>query len=132
MRVVSTLCIAAAVSLLAACAGRSPNPEPQASIYDRYKTCEEIRYEVASNYAKQSDLVGEQVWAEEKNDMIMGLSLAFPPGWFGLDMGVEEDYPNSPQQIEHSALATRNRALIAQAQAEGGDCWPGKDHWVRS
>lgn len=132
MRVVSSLIIAVAGLTLAACAGRSPNPVPEASIYDRYMTCEQIRNEVASNYVKQSDLMRDQAWAEEKNDMIMGLSVAFPPGWFGLDMGVEEDYPNSPQQIDHSALATRNRHLIAMAQAKGFNCWPGKDHWVRS
>lgn len=118
--------------VVAGCAGRSPVPVQEATITDRYMTCEQIRDEVARNYAKQSALVREQVWQEEKNDMIMGLSLAFPPGWFGLDMGVEEDYPNSPQQIEHSALATRNRHLISMAQNQGGDCWPGKDHWVRS
>ena len=132
MRVVSSLIIAVAGLTLAACAGRSPNPVPEASIYDRYMTCEQIRNEVASNYVKQSDLMRDQAWAEEKNDMIMGLSVAFPPGWFGLDMGVEEDDPNSPQQIDHSALATRNRHLIAMAQAKGFNCWPGKDHWVRS
>lgn len=132
MRVGLSLSVMLAALLATGCAGRSPNPAQEATIYDRYMTCEQIRAEVARNYEAQSALVREQVWQEEKNDMIMGLSLAFPPGWFGLDMGVEEDYPNSPQQIEHSALATRNRHLIAMAQKQGGDCWPGKDLWVRS
>jgi hypothetical protein len=132
MRTLFEMSLLLGALVAAGCAGRSPNPVQEATITDRYMTCEQIRDEVARNYAKQSALVREQVWQEEKNDMIMGLSLVFPPGWFGLDMGVEEDYPNSPQQIEHSALATRNRHLIAMAQSQGGDCWPGKDHWVRS
>lgn len=132
MRALLPMSLLLSALLAAGCAGRSANPVQEATITDRYMTCEQIRQEVAANYTKQSALVREQVWQEEKNDMIMGLSLAFPPGWFGLDMGVEEDYPNSPQQVEHSALATRNRHLIAMAQGQGGDCWPGKDHWVRS
>jgi hypothetical protein len=118
--------------LLAGCAGRSPVPTQEVRITDRYMSCEDIRKEVAANYVAQSDLVREQAWAMEKNDIISGFSLVFPPGWFGLDLGVEEDYPNSPQNIEHAALATRNRHLIAMAQEKGGNCWPGRDHWVRS
>lgn len=132
MRVTTIFCLAAAAAAIAGCGGRSPNPVQEVGITDRYMTCEQIRKEVAANYEKQSALVRDQVWQEEKNDMIMGLSAVFPPGYFALDMGVEEDYPNSPQQIEHSALATRNRHLIALAQEQGGDCWPGKAHWVRS
>lgn len=115
------------VGLVAGCGGRMANPTPEVSIYDRYMTCEEIRQEVAQNYAEQSALVREQVWAEEKNDMIMGLSLAFPPGWFAVDRTIEGEYGQSPQQIEGSALATRARHLIAQAKED--QCWPDPKVW---
>lgn len=132
MRYSMSMCVVLAGLLAAGCAGRSANPAQEATIYDRYMTCEQLRAEVAQNYDRQSALVREQVWQEEKNDMIMGLSLAFPPGFFAVDDTVEGDYGTSPQQIEHRALATRNRHLIAMAQEKGGTCWPGKDHWVRS
>lgn len=132
MRLILPISLVLGALVIAGCAGRSPVPTPEAQLTDRYMSCEDIRKEVAANYAKQSELVREQNWQEEKNDMIMGLSVAFPPGFFAVDQGVEEDYPNSPQNIEHSALATRNRHLIAMAQAKGGNCWPGTDHWVRS
>jgi len=113
--------------LIAGCGGRMANPTPEVSIFDRYMSCEEMRQEVAANYEQQSALVREQVWAEEKNDMIMALSLAFPPGWFAVDQTIEGDYGTSPQQIEGSALATRSRYLIAQAKEE--QCWPDPKVW---
>lgn len=116
--------------LIAGCAGRMPNPTPEVSIYDRYMTCEQIREEVARNYEAQSALVREQVWAQEKNDMISGLSLAFPPGWFALDQTVEGEYGESPQEIDGSALATRSRHLIAIAQED--QCWPDPKVWSPS
>lgn len=113
--------------LIAGCGGRMANPTPEVSIFDRYMSCEEMRQEVASNYEEQSALVREQVWAEEKNDMIMALSLGFPPGWFAVDQTIRGDYGTSPQQIEGAALATRNRYLIAQAKEE--QCWPDPKVW---
>lgn len=120
------------VLVVAGCAGRSANPAQEATIYDRYMTCQQIRAEVAKNYETQSALIRQQNDLEEKNDTIKVLSIAFPPGFFAVDNTVEGDYGTSPQDIEHRALATRNRHLIAIAQARGGTCWPGKDHWVRS
>lgn len=120
----------ASTGLMAGCAGRMPNPTPEVSIFDRYMSCEDIRQEVARNYEAQSELVREQVWAEEKNDMIRGLSLAFPPGWFALDQTVEGEYGQSPQQIEGSALATRSRHIIAIAQED--QCWPDHKVWSPS
>lgn len=113
--------------LLAGCGGRMPNPTPEVSIFDRYMSCDDIREEVAANYSEQSALVREQVWAEEKNDMIMGLSLAIPPGWFAIDNTVEGDFGTSPQQIDGSALATRARHLIAEAKKD--NCWPDPKVW---
>ncbi len=115
------------LGLLAGCGGRMANPTPEISIYDRYMTCEDIRHEVARNYEAQSALVREQVWAEEKNDMIMGLSLAFPPGWFAVDQTVEGDYPEAPQEIEVLALGARNRHIISLAQED--QCWPDPKVW---
>lgn len=128
----TTLMAAVLVSagLLAGCAGRMANPTPEVSIFDRYMSCEDIRREVASNYEEQSDLVREQVWAEEKNDMVMGLSLAFPPGWFAVDQTVEGEYGQSPQQLEGSALATRARHLISLAKED--QCWPDPKVWSPS
>ena len=120
----------AALAMLAVaggCGGRSPNPVPQVSIYDRYMSCDEIRQEVAENYEAQSALVRERVWAEEKNDMIMGIALAFPPAWFAVDQTVEGEYGQSPQESEGSALATRARYLIDIAQKE--NCWPYPQVW---
>ena len=117
----------ATLAVASGCGGRSPNPVAQVSIYDRYMSCDEIRQEVAENYAAQSELVREQVWAEEKNDMIMGIALAFPPAWFAIDKTVEGDYGQSPQEIEGSALATRARYLIDVAQKE--NCWPDPQVW---
>jgi len=129
MRHINYLALAAmfGASLMAGCGGRAANPTPEVSIYDRYMSCDEIRDEVAHNYAAQSLLVREHVWAEEKNDMIMGLSLLFPPGWFAVDATVEGEYGESPQEIEGSALATRARYLIATAQKD--ECWPDPKVW---
>jgi len=113
--------------LLAGCGGRVANPTPEVSIYDRYMTCDDIRAEVERNYEKQHELVREHNWAEEKNDMIMGLSLVFPPGWFAVDQTVEEDYPHAPQDIEGLALGDRNRHIIALAKEQG--CWPNPQVW---
>ncbi len=115
------------LGLLAGCGGRMANPAPEATIYDRYLTCDEIQKEVAGNYEAQSDLARELVWAKEKNDMIRGLSLAFPPGWFALDMTAEEDYPKTPQDIETLALGARNRHIIGLAKEQG--CWPDPAVW---
>lgn len=115
------------------CAGRMANPTEEATIYDRYMTCEQIRAEVARNYDAQSALVREQVQAEEENDIIKVFSLAYPPGFFAVDNTVEgDDYGTAPQEIEHAALATRNRHLIALAKEKSPTCWPGDSHWVRS
>jgi len=116
-----------ATGLLAGCGGRVANPTPEVSIYDRYMTCDQIQEEVARNYETQSALAREHAWAEEKNDMIMGLSLAFPPGWFAVDQTVEEDYPNAPQDIEGLALGDRNRHIIAMAKDK--NCWPDPKVW---
>jgi hypothetical protein len=132
MRLGLSISVMLGVLAVAGCAGRSANPTQEATIHDRYMTCAQIRAEVARNYEAQSALVREQNAQEERNDSIMLWSIAFPPGFFAIDDTVEGDYGTSPQDIEHRALATRNRHLIAMAQAQGGDCWPGKDHWVRS
>lgn len=110
---------------LVGCGGRMANPTPEVTIYDRYMTCNQIEDEVATNYEAQSALAREHAWGEEKNDMIMGLSLAFPPGWFAVDQTVEEHYPNAPQDIEGLALGDRNRHIIALAKDKG--CWPNLD-----
>jgi hypothetical protein len=119
--------------LTAGCAGRMANPAAEATIYDRYMSCGDIRAEVAGSYEAQSALVRERVWAQEKNDMIRGLSIAFPPGFFAIDDTVEEasgEYKISPQEIDGSALATRARHLIATAQER--QCWPGSEYWMPS
>ncbi len=116
-----------ATGLLAGCGGRMANPTPEVSIYDRYMTCDQIQEEVARNYETQSALAREHAWAEERNDMIMALSLAFPPGWFAVDQTVEEDYPNAPQDIEGLALGDRNRHIIAMAKDK--NCWPDPKVW---
>ena len=115
------------LGLLAGCGGRMANPTPEVSIYDRYLNCEDIRKEVAANYEKQSALAREEAWAKEKNDMIMGLSLAFPPGWFAVDQTVEGDFPEAPQERETLALGARNRHIIAIAKDQG--CWPDPAVW---
>ena len=115
------------LGLLAGCGGRTANPTPEVSIYDRYMSCEDIRAEVARNYEQQHELAREHAWGEEKNDMIMGLSLIFPPGWFAIDQTVEEDYPGAPQDIEGLALGDRNRHIIALAKGQG--CWPNPKVW---
>jgi hypothetical protein len=122
-----TLAACLGLAALAGCGGRMANPTPEVSIYDRYMTCEEIRQEVERNYAAQSALVREQNWANEKNHMISGLSLVFPPGWFALDETIEGDYGTAPQEIEASALATRSRHIIGIAQKD--QCWPDPKVW---
>lgn len=130
MRVFWIVSAILAGSLVSGCAGRMANPAPEATIYDRYMTCDEIRAEVAGNYETQSALVRERVWAREKNNMIRGLSIAFPPGFFAVDDTVEGEYGTSPQEIEGSALATRARHLVAIAKER--ECWPGSEYWMPS
>jgi len=113
--------------LLAGCGGRMANPTPEVSIYDRYMTCDQIQAEVERNYQEQSELAREHAWALEKNDMIMGLSVAFPPGWFAVDQTIQEGYPTAPQEVEALALGDRNRHIIALAKDSG--CWPNPEVW---
>jgi hypothetical protein len=122
-----TLATLLGTGLLAGCGGRMANPTPEVSIYDRYLTCEQIQAEVEQNYEKQSALARELAWAEEKNDMIEGLSVVFPPGWFAVDQTIQEGYPNAPQEIEGLALGDRNRHIIALAKDK--DCWPDPQVW---
>ncbi len=122
-----TISAIVSMALLAGCGGRVANPTPEVSIYDRYMSCDEIRQEVATNYAAQSLLVRERVRAEEMNDMTMVFALAFPPAWFAVDQTVEGDYGRSPQEIEGTALATRARHLISVAQKD--ECWPDPKVW---
>jgi len=122
-----TLAALLGTGLLAGCGGRMANPTPEVSIYDRYLTCDQIQAEVEQNYEKQSALAREFAWAEEKNDMIMGLSVAFPPGWFAVDQTIQDGYPNAPQDIEGLALGDRNRHIIALAKDK--DCWPDPHIW---
>jgi hypothetical protein len=119
-----------AAGLAAGCAGRTPNPTPEVSIFDRYMTCEDIRQEVARNYDAQSALVRERNALEEKNDAITSFSLAFPPGLFALDQTIDGDYGQSPQEIEASALATRDRHIIVLAKED--QCWPDPKVWSPS
>lgn len=122
-----TLAALLGAGLVVGCGGRMTNPTPEVSINDRYMSCDQIEDEVATNYEAQSALAREHAWGKEKNDMIRGLSLVFPPGWFAVDQTVEEDYPNAPQDIESLPLGDRNRHIIALAKDKG--CWPVPYVW---
>lgn len=110
------LIVLGTLGLISGCGGRMANPVSQVSIFDRYMTCDQIAQEVTRNESMQSELAREQDWAQEKNDMVKGLALAFPPAWFAIDRPVEADYPNSPQDAEDLALGERNRHMMKLAQ----------------
>jgi hypothetical protein len=72
-------------ALLAACAGRDPQPIATVQPQDAYADCGMIRAEIEANNAKVTELANEQGWKVAQNVGAGIAGLVIWPIWFGMD-----------------------------------------------
>src|SRR5690606_24567808 len=100
-KIIST---AAAVALLAGCAGRAPAPVAVTQAQDAYMSCAAIQSEVAANTRKISELGSEQGQKVAQNVAAGVAGLFIWPLWFALDF-------QGAATKEIAALEARNSYL---------------------
>ncbi|MGQ0583046.1 MAG: hypothetical protein ACT4O6_14005 [Reyranella sp.] len=103
--------------LLAACAGRAPNPVAVVQPQDRYMDCAAISAEVQANNKKISELGGDE-GSKVAQNVIVGVAGVFIPIlWFGMDF-----QGTAPKEI--AALQSRQQYLGTMAESRCGAVVP--------
>jgi hypothetical protein len=106
--------------LVASCAGREPNPQPVASVYDKYYTCQDIRDEKGRIYAAVADRGVEQASIRQRDNDLMSRTIPFlPPGLAAVDESRMSGSAKSAQEIEIEALQVRDKHLDGMASDRG-------------
>jgi hypothetical protein len=120
MRAALTVGILGAMTLLAACAGRNPNPEPIEWAYDKYYTCQDIRAEKDRIYQAVQDRGIEQASIRQRDNDLMSRTIPFlPPAMAALDDSRMSGKKKTAQEIEIEALIKRNDHLNGMAADRG-------------
>ena len=103
--------------LLAACAGRAPNPVAVVQPQDRFMDCAAISAEVQANNKKISELGGDEGTKVAQNVIVGVAGLVIPILWFGMDF-----QGTAPKEI--AALQSRQQYLGTMAEARCGAVVP--------
>jgi hypothetical protein len=120
MRAALTIFILSTSVLLASCAGRDANPQPTASVYDKYYTCQDIREEKGRIYAAVRDRGVEQASRRSRDDDLMARTIPFlPVGLAAVDETRMSGSAKSAQEIEIEALDARDKHLDGMAADRG-------------
>ena len=120
MRAALTLCVLSTSVLLASCAGREPNPEPVAWVYDKYYTCQDIRAEKDRISEAMRDRNVEQARLESRDNDLMLRTIPFlAPGTMAIQESSMSSKEKTPQEIENDALLARDKHLDGMAADRG-------------
>lgn len=103
--------------LLAACAGRKPDPVAVVQAQDRYMDCAAISAEVQANNKRISDLGSEEGGKVAQNVIVGAAGLFIPILWFGMD------FQNAAGK-EVAALQSRQQYLATLAEQRCGAVTP--------
>lgn len=103
----------AALLLLAACAGRDPNPVAEIQPGDSRLSCTELRHEIGANGQAVSSLMAEQKDKQGKN-VVAGAAgaILFAPALFFMDL-------KGASGEEARAYQRRNQGLLNRYMAKG-------------
>ena len=120
MRAALTLCVLSTSVLLASCAGREPNPEPVAWVYDKYYTCQDIRAEKDRIYQAAQDRGVEQAFIRSRDNDLMARTIPFlPPAMAAVEEGRMGRTDKTAQEVEIDALHARDKHLDGMAADRG-------------
>ena len=120
MRAALTIFILSTSVLLASCAGREANPQPTASVYDKYYTCQDIREEKGRIYAEVQNRDVEQASRRSRDDDLMARTIPFlPVGLAAVDETRMSGSAKTAQEIEIEALQARDKHLDGMAADRG-------------
>jgi len=120
MRAALTLGLVGAALVLASCAGRQPNPEPEQWVYDKYYTCQDIRAEKGRIYQAMQDRGVEQFKLHARDNDLMARTIPFlPPGLAAVDETRMNGSKKTAQEIENDALKARDTHLDGMAADRG-------------
>jgi hypothetical protein len=120
MRAALTLCVLSTAVLLASCAGRDANPQPVASVYDKYYTCQDIREEKGRIFDAVKDRNVEQASIRRRDNDLMSRTIPFlPPGLAAVDEARMSGSKQTAQEIEIDALKARDAHLDGMAADRG-------------
>lgn len=103
------LAVLIGATLLAACAGRAPEPVQVVQMQDRYMDCTAIMAEVAANNAKVQNLASEKGLKVAQNVAAGVAGFVVPVIWFGMDWQGTADK-------EIAALQSRQQYLAVLAE----------------
>lgn len=103
--------------VLAACAGRKPDPVAVVQAQDRYMDCSAISAEVQANNKKISELGSEEGGKVAQNVIAGAAGLFIPILWFGMD------FQNAAGK-EVAALQSRQQYLATLAEQRCGAVTP--------
>lgn len=112
MRQIAKPC-AAALLVLAGCAGRAPQPVAVVQPQDRYMDCAAIQAEVLANNKSIQGLASEEGGKVAQNVAAGVVGLFIWPVWFGMDF-------QGAAGKEESALQSRQEYLSTLAIQKGG------------
>jgi hypothetical protein len=120
MRAALTLCVLGTSVLLASCAGREPNPQPVASVYDKYYTCQDIREEKDRISEAMRARNVEQASLESRDNDLMARTIPFlAPGVAAIQETSVSGKAKTPQEVENDALLEREKHLDGMAADRG-------------
>jgi len=120
MRAALTFCVLSTSVLLASCAGREPNPEPVAWVYDKYYGCQDIRAEKDRIAEAMRDRNAEQASLESRDNDLMARTIPFlAPGVMAIEESSASGKAKTPQEIENDALIARDKHLDGMAADRG-------------
>ena len=120
MRAALTTFILSTSVLLAGCAGREANPQPTASVYDKYYTCQDIRAEKDRISEAMRDRNVEQAKLESRDNDLMARTIPFlAPGVMAIQESSMSSKEKTPQEIENDALLARDKHLDGMAADRG-------------
>ena len=120
MRAALTLSVLGTTVLLAACAGREPNPQPVQWAYDKYYTCQDIREEKDRIAEAVRDRNVEQASLESRDNDLMARTIPFlAPGVAAIEEASVDGDALTPQQTENDALLARDKHLDGMAADRG-------------
>jgi hypothetical protein len=106
--------------VLAACAGRDPQPVATVQVTDATATCAMIVAEIEANNVKVKELADEQGWKVAQNVAAGVAGVVVPVIWFGMDFkgaASKEVAALQARQQYLTTLATERCGAPAQAPA---------------
>jgi hypothetical protein len=109
------LTLIASAGVLAACAGRDPQPVSSVQAQDAYSDCTMIRAEIEANNAKAKELADEQGVKTAQNVAAGVVGIVIWPVWFGMDF-------KGAAAKDAAALQARQQYLTTLAEQR---CQPG-------